>query len=566
MQPTATLTIGNALGTERSVLLTEADITLGRGATNDIILADPRASRAHARLAWRDQGWTLTDLASANGTWLNEQRIQESVTVQPGDVIRIGDSLLHLGAESIAAAPAVIDTPADLEATLAAATVPVQISDTRVARLAIHAPALGGGASTWETPILGDRLTIGRQANNDIPLNLAQVSRQHAAIERRGDRFWLRDLDSTNGTYVAGRKVTEHLLQNGDTVSIGPAQLVFKQATAPDDLTLLDAAAIHSTHRSRPPVVIVPGLMGSQLWLGNERIWPNVRLLFSEPELFSLPERDHLEARGIVGEVVIVPHFLEQEQYSRAGDFLEEALGYARGRDLFEFAYDWRLDVRESARRLAEAIEAWNITPPITLIAHSLGTLVSRYYIERLGGKDKIGRALLVGGPHQGTPVIVSELVRGLSLLPFGLMGNRLRDVIKTFPSVYQILPTYACTMDQNGTRIDLLADEIWLADDQIPLLRQARQFRSELGTTSSVPTVCIYGYGLETITEISVARTNEGRWSQFDSRAQPGGDNRIPEHSAILPDAEIHPVRQGHGSLYVDNDVKARLKVELTR
>ena len=306
--------------------------------------------------------------------------------------------------------------------------------------------------------------------------------------------------------------------------------------------------------------------MGSQLWLGSEKIWPNVRLLFSQPELFMLPETQPLEPRGIVGELVIVPKFLEQEQYSRAGDFLEESLGYQRGRDLLEFAYDWRLDVRESARRLAEAIDAWGVTPPVTLIAHSLGTLVSRYYIERLGGKDKIGRALLIGGPHQGTPRIVSDLIQGVGLLPFGLLGDRLRDIIKTFPSVYQILPTYPCAADQDARPIDLLADEAWLPDEQIPLLRLARQFRAELGATSSVPTVCIYGYGLETVTSLQVARTGDGRWSKLDSQEKPGGDNRIPEHSAILPGAEIHPVRQGHGSLYVDNDVKARLMVELSR
>ena len=39
-----------------------------------------------------------------------------------------------------------------------------------------------------------------------------------------------------------------------------------------------------------------------------------------------------------------------------------------------------------------------------------------------------------------------------------------------------------------------------------------------------------------------------------------------IPQHSAILPGAEIHPVRQQHGSLYVDDDVRMRLKLELTR
>ena len=39
-----------------------------------------------------------------------------------------------------------------------------------------------------------------------------------------------------------------------------------------------------------------------------------------------------------------------------------------------------------------------------------------------------------------------------------------------------------------------------------------------------------------------------------------------IPQHSAILPGAEIHPVRQQHGSLYADDDVRMRLRLELTR
>jgi hypothetical protein len=43
-------------------------------------------------------------------------------------------------------------------------------------------------------------------------------------------------------------------------------------------------------------------------------------------------------------------------------------------------------------------------------------------------------------------------------------------------------------------------------------------------------------------------------------------GDSTIPEHSAVLPGSEIHPVQQYHGSLFVDNDVKMRLKLELTR
>lgn len=565
MEPNARLIISGSQGAERTVALAEAEITVGRATTNDIVLSDARASRAHAQLTYSDSQWTLVDLGSSNGTRINDQPIAGPVVLQPGDAIAIGDSLLRFElALDVPALPVMIDTSADLDATLADATVPVQINDTRVARLAIQTP---GG--TWETPLQGEALVIGRQSDADVVLNQAKVSRQHARIERRGDEFWLRDLDSTNGTWLGGRRIDQHPLHDGDTIRIGDAQLVFKQATSPEDLTLIDAAdsgLSRSAGRTRRPVVFVPGLMGSELWLGSEKVWPNVRLLFTQPEIFTLPARVQLEPRAIVGEIVLIPRFLEQEQYSRAGDFLEEVLGYQRGRDLLEFAYDWRQDVRESARRLAEAIDAWPVTPPITIIAHSLGTLVSRYYIERLGGKQKVGRVLLIGGPHQGVPRIATDLIQGVGMLPFGLLGDKLLDVIKTFPSVYQILPTYPCAIDQKGQPIDLLADERWLPAEQVPLQRMAREFRAELGNSSSVPAVSVFGYGLKTVTDLQVARTDDGHWSKLNFEEKAGGDNRVPEWSAILDGSDVHPVQQGHGSLYVDNDVKARLKVELLR
>ncbi len=289
MEPNTRLVIGGPQGTERTVSLAETDITVGRATTNDVVLSDAKASRAHAQLVYSDAQWTLVDLESANGTLLNGQPVLERVPLRPGDVITVGDSTLHFDTgPGVLAGPLVIDTAAELDATLADVTVPVQLNDTRVARLAIQTPT-----GTWELPLEQEALLIGRQSDCDVVLSLERVSRQHARIERRGDAFWLRDLDSTNGTFLAGRRIEEQPLHDGDTVRIGDAQLVFKQATLPDDLTLVDAGGASSTRgagRPRQPVVFVPGLMGSELWLGSEKVWPNVRLLFTQPEIFTLPE------------------------------------------------------------------------------------------------------------------------------------------------------------------------------------------------------------------------------------------------------------------------------------
>jgi pimeloyl-ACP methyl ester carboxylesterase len=444
--------------------------------------------------------------------------------------------------------------------TLAQMTLSVALNDTSQARLVVKTPD-----KTWEIPLTADALTIGRHASNDLVLDIDQVSRRHARIERRGTKFILRDLGSTNGIWVNGDRVESHTLENGDSFQIGRVQLLFKAGFAAAELTSVDQPLPSFAAMPRRPVVFVPGLMGSELWLGRERIWPNVKVLFTHPEILRLNSGAPLEPRGIVGEVVIVPNLVKLEQYSRLGDYLVEDLGYQRGADLLEFAYDWRQDVRLSAQKLAEAIEAWPVKAPITLMAHSLGTLVSRYYVEKLGGKRRVERLILMGGPHRGVPKAAAGLVLGPNILPFGMLGDRLREVMATFPTSYQILPTYACAQDQHGQAVDLLNEDSWLTEQQIPLLRQAREFRQTLGMQTSVSTLCIFGYGLKTILRLNLQRSGQG-WGHWSYAMEPGGDSTVPEASAILDNVEIHPVQQYHGSLFVDNDVKMRLKLELTR
>jgi hypothetical protein len=93
-----------------------------------------------------------------------------------------------------------------------------------------------------------------------------------------------------------------------------------------------------------------------------------------------------------------------------------------------------------------------------------------------------------------------------------------------------------------------------------------AREFRRELGITSSVPTLSIFGYGLKTATEIKIQSDLNGMIQKAFMGIEPGGDSSVPESSAILPRTEIHPVRQYHGTLFNDKDVKMRLKLELLR
>jgi pSer/pThr/pTyr-binding forkhead associated (FHA) protein len=87
-QAPAWLEIG---GTRHPLLQDRTDI--GRSRSNDIHLADERVSRHHARIELQQDVFVISDLDSANGTYVNGQRIERH-WLQSGDEIRIGDTRL----------------------------------------------------------------------------------------------------------------------------------------------------------------------------------------------------------------------------------------------------------------------------------------------------------------------------------------------------------------------------------------------------------------------------------------------------------------------------------------
>lgn len=69
------------------------------------------------------------------------------------------------------------------------------------------------------------RISIGRASGNDIQLDDAAVSKQHAVIEVVGKDHILLDMGSSNGTFVNGTRVSRHLLRHGDVVEVRDFQL-----------------------------------------------------------------------------------------------------------------------------------------------------------------------------------------------------------------------------------------------------------------------------------------------------------------------------------------------------
>ncbi|MEF3274270.1 MAG: FHA domain-containing protein [Chloroflexus sp.] len=78
-------------------------------------------------------------------------------------------------------------------------------------------------------PIETTIVTIGRGLDNDIILEDTRVSRKHAQLRYRQRRFWLTDLGSTNGTFVNDERIVERALRDGDRVSLGGLELIFRE-------------------------------------------------------------------------------------------------------------------------------------------------------------------------------------------------------------------------------------------------------------------------------------------------------------------------------------------------
>jgi pSer/pThr/pTyr-binding forkhead associated (FHA) protein len=72
--------------------------------------------------------------------------------------------------------------------------------------------------------VLGRKTTIGRTPDNDVQINAKFISRHHAVILAGPTLTIVEDLNSTNGVYVNGRRVTRETLADGDQVTIGKAK------------------------------------------------------------------------------------------------------------------------------------------------------------------------------------------------------------------------------------------------------------------------------------------------------------------------------------------------------
>jgi pimeloyl-ACP methyl ester carboxylesterase len=345
----------------------------------------------------------------------------------------------------------------------------------------------------------------------------------------------------------------------------------------------------------RPPahfLVLVPGYMGSKLRDPHtgKLVWVDFQSIPLNPfqwqgwldNLFEkMAYPNPLEPAGIMDEVLFLPPWAKQEHYGRLLAALRK-MGYRdypdlteNERNLYTFSYDWRQDNRLSARQLSEAVQRWSGMHPSAqawLIAHSNGGIVSRWYIEKEGGDQKVGRLFLMGSPWDGAPKAMQILYTGLDSLfrrGFNLFNiqQRTRAVLRTFPSAYQLLPARNPFLrDLNNEVIDVYEGGGWLNSSQHQqYLTDARLFNEMLGNDLSVETLSFFGRKRPTLTMGALDLAAGGAWGDIRWMSFSAGDGTVPERSAVYSKAAANlPFAVGHGDIYANPAVLEFLEWEL--
>lgn len=229
-------------------------------------------------------------------------------------------------------------------------------------------------------------------------------------------------------------------------------------------------------------IVILPGITGSVLEKDGREKWAlsaeaglqalltlgnsikDLKLERDPPEVDDLG--DGVRASRVMPDAHLFPGLWKIDGYTKVVERILQLFSVERGRNFIEFPYDWRRDNRVAARRLQEESRRWlrewressgNANAKLILVGHSMGGLVSRYFVEVLEGWRDTSMLITFGTPYRGSLNAVDTLSNGARKL-MGLID--LTELTRSFTSIYQLLPIYPCYEGGSGDLVHLTEAE----------------------------------------------------------------------------------------------------------
>jgi pimeloyl-ACP methyl ester carboxylesterase len=214
--------------------------------------------------------------------------------------------------------------------------------------------------------------------------------------------------------------------------------------------------------KAKTPVLIVPGLLGTEMEDGNTLLWADIiRMVnplnndsFMDPLSFNAdltPSDSNVFVSDVIKKLETA---LGLVNYNYADGLINEFTnqGYVENRDLFTFPYDWRygvsgkyLDGTTNADLLAAKIQdilKQTGSDKVDIVAHSLGGLIVKEYAMEHPADNHIGKAVFVGVPNTGSLVAVKALIQGDNFGVLGLSDSEMKKISANLPASYDLLPS----------------------------------------------------------------------------------------------------------------------------
>lgn len=230
-----------------AVWLVEPKITIGRSATNALVIDDPLASDVHLEVLVDNENLTLRNLVPSLPVLVNDQPVNGACELKPDDQIVLGAVEL-----------VVIDPKKEAKASAEESSNATQLRTPKATGWSLKA---NHSALANRVFPLKELNIIGRASECDISLAAAHLSRRHAQLQVIDGMLFVKDLDSANGTYLNGKRVAEARVKRGDELRfdalsfgvMGPADDLAKTAVRKVTPAKAEVAAIKRAGDSKKP-------------------------------------------------------------------------------------------------------------------------------------------------------------------------------------------------------------------------------------------------------------------------------------------------------------------------
>lgn len=319
----------------------------------------------------------------------------------------------------------------------------------------------------------------------------------------------------------------------------------------------------------RDVVILLPGIMGSVLTKNGKDVWSlsgnaiasGIRTLGGSLSALTLsgdsPDVDDIgdgiTATRLMPDTHLIPGFWKIDGYTRISDYITGRFDAQRGRNFFEFPYDWRRDNRVAARKLARQSRTWldawrrnsgNADARLILVAHSMGGLVSRHFLEVLGGWKDTRMLVTFGTPYRGSLKALDGLANGIKKTVGPLTLFDISAMVRSLTSAYQLLPTYRCYDAGNGALLRI-GETMGIPNVDAARAKAALAFHSDIEAAvvnnSKDPTYMAQRYALHPIVGNYQPTLQSGRLAgngvqmleALDRDTSLKGDGTVPEVSA---------------------------------